>query len=90
MKNIFENGWWEDAYPSSYPLDQGWATVLVSGPHVGRRSPSRAELLDGSSSICSTTTIVRVALIGKQKKGLQSTHSSDVLLSTENIGEAVA
>ena len=21
MKNIFENGWWEDAYPSSYPLD---------------------------------------------------------------------
>ena len=20
IKNIFENGWWEDAYPSSYPL----------------------------------------------------------------------
>ena len=19
MKNLFENGWWEDAYPSSYP-----------------------------------------------------------------------
>ena len=19
IKNIFENGWWEDAYPSSYP-----------------------------------------------------------------------
>ena len=26
----------------SYALRQGWATVLVSGPHVGRRSPSRA------------------------------------------------
>ena len=37
---------------------------------------------------CSTTTIVRVALIEKQKK--RSTHSSDVLFSTENIGEAVA
>ena len=54
---------------------------------MGRRSPSRAGLLGGSSSICSTTTIVRVALIGKQKR---STHSSDVLFSTENIGEAVA
>ena len=21
IKNIFENRWWEDAYPSSYPLD---------------------------------------------------------------------
>ena len=21
IKNIFENGWWEDAYPSSYPLE---------------------------------------------------------------------
>ena len=21
IKNIFENGWWEDAYSSSYPLD---------------------------------------------------------------------
>ena len=21
IKSIFENGWWEDAYPSSYPLD---------------------------------------------------------------------
>ena len=21
IKNIFENGWWGDAYPSSYPLD---------------------------------------------------------------------
>ena len=62
-------------------LAQGWATVLVSGPHVGRQSPSRAGLLeDGSSSICSTTIIVRVALIGKQKK--RSTHSSDVLLSS--------
>ena len=20
IKNIFENGWWEDAYPSSYPF----------------------------------------------------------------------
>ena len=49
-------------------LHQGWATFLVSGPYVGRRSPSRARLLDGSSSICSTTIIVRVALIGKQKK----------------------
>ena len=19
IKNVFENGWWEDAYPSSYP-----------------------------------------------------------------------
>ena len=27
-------------------------------------------LLNGSSSISSTTTIVRVALVGKQKKGL--------------------
>ena len=53
-------------------INQGWATFLVSGPYVGRRSPSRAGLLDGSSSICSTTTIVRVALIGKQKKGLHS------------------
>ena len=30
-------------------LYQGWATVLVSGPHAGRRSPSRAGLLNGSS-----------------------------------------
>ena len=36
-------------------LIQGWATFLVGGPYVGRRSPSRAGLLDGSSSICSTT-----------------------------------
>ena len=49
-------------------LFQGWATFLVSGPFVGRRSPSRAGLLDGSSSIYSTTTIARIALIGKQKK----------------------
>ena len=21
IKNIFENGWWEEAYPSSHPLD---------------------------------------------------------------------
>ena len=35
---------------------------------MGRRSPSRAELLNGSSSISSTTTIVRVVLIGQQKK----------------------
>ena len=41
-------------------LKQGWATVLVSGQHVGRRSPFLAGLLDGSSSICSTTIIVRV------------------------------
>ena len=37
-----------------------------------KRDPFRAELLDGSSSISSTTTIVRVALIGRAKKGLQS------------------
>ena len=69
-------------------LEQGWATVLVSGPHVGKRCPSRTGLLDGLSLICSTTIIVRVTLIGKQKK--RSTHSSDVVLSIENIGEAVA
>ena len=50
-------------------LRQGWATSLVDGPYVGRRSPSRAGLLDGSSSISSTTTIVRAALIRKAKKG---------------------
>ena len=33
-----------------------------------RQSSSRAGLLNGSSSISSTTTIVRAALIGKQKK----------------------
>ena len=37
---------------------------------MGKQSPCRAGLLNGSSSISSTTTIVRVALIGKQKKGL--------------------
>ena len=35
---------------------------------MGRRSPSRAGLLDGSSSISSTNTIVRVAVIGRTKK----------------------
>ena len=34
----------------------------------GRRSPFPAGLLDGSSSISSTTTVVRAALIGKAKK----------------------
>ena len=24
IKNIFENGWWEDAYSSFYPLDSPW------------------------------------------------------------------
>ena len=70
---------------------------------MGRRSPSRAGLLNGSSSMSSTTTIVRVALIGKQKKVYTSSDvlffyekkqkkiytSSDVLFCTENIGEAV-
>ena len=37
---------------------------------MGRRSPSRAGLLYGSSSISSTTLIVRVALTGRAKKGL--------------------
>ena len=27
-------------------LDQGWAIISADGPHVGRPSPSRAELLD--------------------------------------------
>ena len=50
-------------------LVQGWAAFLVGGPYEGRLSPSRAGLLlDGSSSIYSTTAIVRVALIGKAKK----------------------
>ena len=69
---------------------------------MGRRSPSRAGLLDGSSLISSTTTIVRAALIEKVKKGphvfrcpvLQEQKkvytSSDVVFSTENIGETVA
>ena len=35
---------------------------------MGRRSPSRAGILDGSSSISSTTTIVRVAQTGRAKK----------------------
>ena len=67
-------------------LTQGWATVLVSGPHVGRRSPSRAGLLDGSSSICSTTIIVRVALIGKQKKKVYALLRCSAF--HRNIGEA--
>ena len=37
---------------------------------MGRRSPYRAGLLNGSSSISSAITIVRVALIGKQTRGL--------------------
>ena len=57
---------------SSMTISQGWATVLVSGPHVGGRSPSRAGSLDGSRSVCSTTIIVRVALIGQQKKGVHT------------------
>ena len=57
-------------------IKQEWATFLVSGPYVGRQSPSRAGLLDRSSSICSTTTIVRVALIGKQKTGLDTPQMS--------------
>ena len=69
-------------------MRQGWATFLVSGPYVGRRSPSRAGLLDGLSSIFSTTTIVRVAVIGRaKKKGLHTPQMS--CFSTENIGEAV-
>ena len=54
---------------------------------MGRRSSSWAGLLDGSSSISPTTTIVRVALIGRGKKNYAS---SDVLFSTENISQAVA
>ena len=27
-------------------LSQGWAIISADGPHVGRPSPSRAELLD--------------------------------------------
>ena len=85
-------------------LVQGWATSLVKGPYVGRRSPSRARLLDGLSSISLTTTIVKAALIGKTKKGPHVLRcpvrhqkrakkvytSSDVLFSTENIGETAA
>ena len=54
----------------NHVLVKGWATFLVGGPCVGRRSFSWARLLDGSSSIFSTTTIVRVALIGRAKKNL--------------------
>ena len=57
-------------HKSNVPLRLEWASSLVGGPYVGRQSPCRAGLLNGSSSISSTTTIVRVALIGKQKKGL--------------------
>ena len=32
-------------------LEEGWVTSLVGGPYVGRRSPSQAGLLNGSSSI---------------------------------------
>ena len=49
-------------------LPQRWATSLVDGPYGGRRSPFPAGLLDGSSSISSTTTVVKAALIGKAKK----------------------
>ena len=83
-------------------LNQGWATSSIGWPYVGRRSPSRAELLNGSSSISSTTTIVRVAQIESKKKSLHILRctvflrkrakkvytSSDVLFCTENIGEA--
>ena len=31
---------------SRYNLGQGWAIISADGPHVGRPSPSRAELLD--------------------------------------------
>ena len=30
IKNIFENGWWEDAYPSFYPLDP---SLAISNRH---------------------------------------------------------
>ena len=55
-------------YFFGYILRRGWATSLVGGLHKGRRSPSRDGLLDESSSISLTTTIVRAALIGKAKK----------------------
>ena len=56
---------------------------------MGRRSLFRAGLLlDGSSSISSTTTIVRAALIGRAQKS--STRSQMSCVSTENIDEAVA
>ena len=51
-------------------LDQGWTTFLVGGPYLGKRSPCRAGLSDGSSSISSTTLIIRVALLeGQKRKG---------------------
>ena len=70
---------------------------------MGRRSPYRAGLSNGSSSISSTTIIVRVALIGSKKKVYTSSDvlffyekeqkkvytSSDVLFCAKNIGEAV-
>ena len=34
-------------------LIQGWTTSLVGGPYAGRRNPSLAGLLDGSSVISS-------------------------------------
>ena len=52
------------------------------------KTKSRAGLLDESSSIFPTTTIVRVAVIRREKKGLHTAQMSCV--STENIGEAVA
>ena len=67
---------------------------------MGRRSPSRAGLLDGSSSISSTTTIVRGAkkkiytssdvLFFTEKEQKKVYTSSNVLFYSENICEAVA
>ena len=33
IKNIVENGWWENAYPSSYPLDPPLAISCKNHPN---------------------------------------------------------
>ena len=50
---------------------------------MGRRSLSRAGLLDGTSSIFSTTTIVRVAHSLRLEEQKKVYTSSDVLFFTE-------
>ena len=57
------------SYTEVYKLQKrGWPTALVDGPFVVKRIPSRAGLLDESSSVSSATTIVRAALIRRVTK----------------------
>ena len=52
---------------------------------MARRSPSRAGLLDGSSSIFSTTTIIRVAVVGREKKKVYTLLRCPVFLSKISV-----